>query len=244
MTRTPGCVHGRLPAVALALGDLSHYLTSPLPAPPAVVGAPRLAYPMAGNDRYGDCTIAAVVHVDQALGHMTKEPWTYPGDQVVEAKYFQLSGGADTGLVEANVLRAWTAKGGLFGHQLAAFAPLAVKHTTAIKQAVWLCGAVYTGVLIPAPAQQQFAAGEPWDLTGTPADSEIEGGHAAPIVGYNAAGPIVVTWGALQQMTWRWWLTYAEEAYAVIASEIKARGAFRGLNFAALDRDFAALRAA
>lgn len=241
MTRTPGCVHGRLPAVRLALGDLTHYLTSPLPAPPAVVSAPRLNYPMADNDRYGDCTIAAVVHVDQALAHATKEPWTYPGDYEVAEKYLSMTGGQDTGLVEADVLKAWMARGGLFGHQLAAFAPLAVKHTTAIKQAVWLCGAVYTGVLMPAPAQQQFADGQPWDLTGTSADHQIEGGHAVPILGYNATGPIVVTWGALQQVTWRWWNEYAEECYAVIAAEIRARGSFRGLNFAALDRDLAAL---
>lgn len=239
MSRTPGLL-GRLPVRPLSLGDLAHYLTAPLPAPPPEVAAPELDYPMAGNDRYGDCTIAAVVHSDQASAAQTREPWTYPGDQTVEAEYFKLSGGQDTGLAESLVLQTWQREG-LFGRTLAAFAPLAVKHTQTIKQATWLCGCVYTGVLIPAPAQQQFAAGEPWDLTGTPADSEIEGGHAVPILGYNATGPIVCTWGRLQQATWRWWLTYAEEAYCVITAEVKARGSLRGVNFAALDRDLAAL---
>lgn len=235
---------GRLaPQPLVGLCDLTHYLTSPLPAPPSAVDAPELDYAMAGNDRYGDCTIAAVVHVDQTTANLTTEPWTYPGDQVVIDEYLKLSGGQDTGLVETNVLRVWHGTG-LFGHQLAAFAPLHVKHTRAIKQATALCGAVYTGILVAAPCQRQFAAGQPWDLTGTYADSEIEGGHAVPIVGYNATGPIFVTWGNLQQATWRWWLTYGEEAYAVITGEIKARGELHGVNFAALNADLAALKAA
>jgi hypothetical protein len=243
MTRQSGCVHGRLPVETIAVGDLAYYLTRPLPAPPRAVTPPQISYPMACNDRLGDCVIAGVVHTDQASAAQTREPWTYPGDPAVQTEYFGLTGGQDTGLVETRVLQLWH-QSGLFGHRLAAFAPLAVKHTQAIKQSTWLCGAVYMGVLIPAPAQQQFAAGQPWDLTGTPADSEIEGGHCIVYAGYNATGPIAITWGVLQQVTWRWHLTYAEEAYAVITAEVKARGSLRGVNFAALDRDLAALKAA
>jgi hypothetical protein len=234
---------GRLPAEPVDVGDLTYYLTESLPVPPPVVVAPDLAYPMADNDTLGDCTIAAVVHVDQATANLTSEPWVYPGDMAVRVEYFNLTGGPDTGLIETRVLRAWNQRMGLFSHQLAAFAPLNVKHTKPIKQAVDLCGAVYSGVLIPAPAQQQFADHQPWALTGTPADSDIEGGHAVPLVGYNATGPVVVTWGALQQATWEWWLTYAEEAYAVVSAEVKARGTLRSVDFAALDKDLAALRA-
>jgi hypothetical protein len=237
-----GYRYGRLPYRAVALGDLTHYLTKPLPAPPAAVTAPRLGYPMADNDRLGDCTIAAVVHTDQATAALVGEPWSYPGDDVVANEYTELTGGGDTGLVETIVLQAWQTRG-MFGHKLAAFAPLAVKHTQTIKQAVALCGAVYAGVLVPAPAQQQFAAGKPWDLTGTPADGEIEGGHAIPLVGYSSLGPVCVTWGRLQQVTWRWWLAYSEECYAVVTSAVKARGSLRGVNFDALDRDLTALRA-
>lgn len=227
---------GRLAPAPVPARDLTHYLTGPLAAPPLEVDAPHLTYPMACNDRLGDCTIAGVVHVDQATANLTAEPWTYPGDSKVAAEYFKLSGGQDTGLVEAGVLRAWSTEG-LFGHKLAAYAPLNVKHTVPIRQAVALMGAVYTGVLIPAPAQQQFAQGLPWALTGTTADDQIEGGHAVPIVGYNATGPVVVTWGALQQVTWGWWLRYAEEAYAVISAEVKARGELHNINFAALEAD-------
>lgn len=234
---------GRLPPRPVDVGDLTHYLTKPLPNPPDAVLAPALNYPMAANDRYGDCTIAAAVHTDQAMARLTQEWWAYPGDEAVVATYLKLSGGQDTGLVETNVLTVWNQRG-LFGHRLAAWAPVNVRHQPVLKQSVWVVGSVYTGVLIAAPAQQQFAEKKPWDLTGTGADDVIKGGHAVPMVGYNATGPVFVTWGALQQATWRWWNAYAEEAYAVIPSEIKQAGALRGINFAALEADLAALKGA
>lgn len=227
---------GRLAPVPVPIGDLTSYLIEPLPAPPTEVDAPQLTYPMADNDRLGDCTIAAVVHSDQVTANLTTEAWTYPGDSVVSTEYLKLTGGPDTGLVETNVLKVWHGTG-LFGHKLAAFAPVNVKHTKVIKQTTALCGVTYAGVLIPEPAQQQFADHQPWALTGTSADSDIEGGHAVPIVGYNATGPVFVTWGALQQATWAWWLEYAEEAYALITAEVKARGSLRGVNFTVLEAD-------
>jgi hypothetical protein len=236
---------GRLaPAPIVGLCDLTFYLTKPLPAPPAEVDAPNLEYAMACNDQIGDCTIASVVHTDQATANLTTEAWTYPGDSAVSSEYFKLSGGQDTGLAETAVLAAWLTSPGLFGHELAAFAPIHVKHTRVVKQTTALVGAVYAGVLIPEPAEQQFQDGEPWELTHTSADSQIEGGHAVPIVGYNATGPIVVTWGALQQVTWAWWLTYAEEAYAVITAEVKERGVLHGVDFSKLDADLNVLRRA
>ena len=96
-------------------------------------------------------------------------------------------------------------------------------------------------VVLEHHIEQQFADHQPWALTHTAADSDILGGHAVPIVGYNALGPIVVTWGALQQVTWAWWDRYASEAYAVITAEVKASGSLRGIDFAALDADLAAL---
>lgn len=228
---------GRLPARPVALGDLTHYLTSPLPAPPAAVAAPHVTYPMAGNDTYGDCTIAGVVHTDQATASLTGEPWTYPGDPVVEAEYFKLTGGQDTGLVETNVLQVWTGPG-LFGHKLAAFAPLAVKHTKTIKQGVALCGATYMGVVVTQTDQERFAEGLPWIVTD---DHDPIGGHCIVYVGYNAQGPIAVTWGKLQQVTWGWHAAQCEEGYVVITAEVKNRGALRGLDFDALDADLKAL---
>ena len=223
---------GRLAPKPVALGCLDHYLTAPLPAPPAEVGAPQLSWPMADNDRLGCCTISGVVHTDQATASESQEPWTYAGDQAVESTYFGLTGGADTGLAETDVLRAWQQKG-LFGCQLAAFAPLAVQHVRTIRQAVWLCGGVYMGVLVTQADQEAFAAGEAW----TPSGQPPLGGHCIVYVGYTDSGFLAVTWGGLAEVTWAWHAAQAEEAYAVITQEVKERGSLRGVNLAALERD-------
>ena len=235
---------GRISSRAVDIDDFMSFALDAIPAPAPSVTAPNLVYPMACNDQEGDCTIAAVVHTDQATASLESETYVYPGDPAVHTEYRTLSGGGDTGLAEPVVLSKWSAKpNGLFGKVLYAYAPLNVKHTKAIKQVVGLVGAVYTGVLVPSPAQEQFQDHQPWHLTHTSADSDIEGGHAVPIVGYSATGPIVVTWGQLQEVTWEWWLTYAEESYAVITEEIAAKGSLHGFDLAALKRDIDSLKA-
>ena len=39
------------------------------------------------------------------------------------------------------------------------------------------------------------------------------------MVAYDSRGVTVVTWGALQMMTWSFWGTYCEEAYAILSKD-------------------------
>lgn len=59
---------GRLAAVRpVGLGDLLHYLHDPLPEGPAQIAPPQVSdWGMLGNDAYGDCTMAGVVHLRMA----------------------------------------------------------------------------------------------------------------------------------------------------------------------------------
>ena len=157
------------------------------------------------------------------------------------AEYFKLTGGPDSGLVETGCCASGMAAG-LFGHKLAAFAPLERQahegdQAGRLARRIGVHRRTVTGsrsAAVRGPASRGRSPARP--LT-----SDIEGGHCVPAVGYNATGPVFVTWGALQQATWEWLLTYGEEAYAVITAEVKARGSLRGVNFAALDKDLAAL---
>lgn len=225
---------GRLAPKPLHSPDFTHYLQAPLSPPPAEIAAPNLVYPMAGNDKFGDCTIAAVVHADQVWSSEIGATYEYPGDEDVEGEYFTLSGGQDSGLVEANVLAKWKSQG-LFGNKIWGFAPVAPKHTNSVKSVVENYGVAYTGITMPAIAQEQFANGQPWTLTNTAADYDIVGGHAVPIVGYNPQGPIIVTWGKLQQLTWQWWLTYAEECWVILPHEYVEAGRGPKLDLKALE---------
>ena len=225
---------GRLAPKPMHSPDFTHYLKSPLEEPPLSVTAPNLTYPMADNDKIGDCTIASVIHCDQVWSSEVKEAYEYPGDEEVRAEYFTLSGGQDSGLVEQNVLQKWKNQG-LFGNKIWGYAPVAPKHTHAIKQVVANYGAVYTGILMPQPAQEQFATGQPWTLTGTQADYNVLGGHAVPIVGYGIDGPTIVTWGKLQKVTWQWWMTYSEEAWVILPHEFIEAGRGPTLDLKALE---------
>ncbi len=228
--------YGRLAPGPQKLPDLTSYASEGLPTPPPEVQAPVLLYPQCLNNSLDDCVVAAVVHSDQVWCHLEEFGWTYPGDPVVSSVFYQLTGGVNTGLVESTVLKVWQTEG-LFGRKLAAYAPVAPRHTVTVRQTVELFGLAYTGVLIPSAAEEQFNSKQPWVLTGTPADHDILGGHAVPIVGYDAFGPVFVTWGQLQQASWEWWATYAEECWALIGHEMVAAGKLHGIDLATLQHD-------
>ena len=40
-----------------------------------------------------------------------------------------------------------------------------------------------------------------------------------PVVAYDARTVTVVTWGALQVMTWSFWAAYCDEAYAILSND-------------------------
>jgi hypothetical protein len=173
---------------------------------------------MLGNDQYGDCTIAGAAHLRMANAVELSEELPAISDALAVNTYFDLSDGQDSGLVEADVLQTWKVRG-LFFSQAAGYAPVDHRNFDELRSVVSAFGGAYLGIAVPAPAQQQFAAGEPWDLTGTPADRQIEGGHCVPAVGYDDEYLYVVTWAKLQKVTWAWLSAYLEEAWAVVTPE-------------------------
>lgn len=216
--------------------DLATFATVPLPAPASKITVPSVPnWQMAENDRLGCCVISEVVHDDMAWSAITKEPYTYPGDNSVEGTYFGLTGGADTGLMIDDVLTQWHNRGlGCSPHKISAWAPVNPQNSTALKQCVDYFGVCRIGVNLPAIAQQQFANGEAWDLTGTEDDFDIEGGHDVGLVGYDSVF-YAVTWGKVQPVTLRWLYRYTTQARAVIPAEFVERGGdARGINIAKL----------
>ena len=235
-----GLIHDHLPP---EVPDLAVFAEKPIPIPPVGVALPEAkgGWPMALNDTYGDCTIAGALHVDQAGAIVTDQEWTYCGDADVEQTYFGLTGGEDTGLQLPSVLRPWYSPG-IFGSGKSfasgGYASLNVKNTTLVKQSIWIFGNAYIAVNLPMPAQQQFRTDGSgvWDLTGTDADEQIEGGHCVAPVGYTAEGVIAITWGSWVLITWKWWNTYVVGAYAVIPPAFVERGGdARGFNLPAID---------
>jgi hypothetical protein len=214
MARNAG-LRGKEPAVNLFTTTLSDYIKKPPYTTPRSFDYSNKVnnYPMALNDTYGDCTIAGVIHMLQLAYAEIGEVFDYPGDEAVKNEYFKLSGGADNGLVEHDVLQAWM-KDGLFGTRISAYAPVNIKNHNEMAAAIYLFGSVYLGVEMPPNAETQFETHQPWHINGTP--EQPAGGHCVVATGCNRFGLDIITWGATESMTWQWWDTYASEAWVVI----------------------------
>ena len=224
---------------------LCRYLTDELPAPPESVDWSKgiTNWGMMLNDQLGCCTIAGVGHAVQAWTANTGTEFTAP-DDVVQTYYEKWDGydpsnpASDQGGNLLDVATDW--KNNSFnGHLIYAFTSVDVKNQIEVQQAINLFGGLYTGFEVPQSAMDQNAAGEVWDVVES--DGGSVGGHCVYIVGYNATGPVCVTWGALQQMTWQFWLKYFDEGYAIIGADWLPTGstAPSGFDFAQLQNDLA-----
>jgi hypothetical protein len=181
---------------------LARYLGAALPAPPdALAWSAKITQPwgMMLNDSLGDCVFAGIGHAIQTLTAAAAAEITVP-DPAILALYEKWAGyvpgneSTDDGYVEVDALNNWRAQG-FDGHALTAYADLDVTNVTHWKQAIALLGGVYIGLNLPVEWQSAAV----WDKTGTPGSW---GGHAVWCPDYNAQGPVCVTWGKLQQITW------------------------------------------
>lgn len=226
--------------------QLGKYLTT-VPLPPSVDWTTKLTQPwgMLGNDNEGDCTIAAKCHIYMAQAiNASGARLIFTTAQALKAySALMVATGyppnADEGASMLDALN-FARNTGIDGHKVGAFAEIQPTNHDHIKYAVYVFGAVDIGLNLPQSAEDQFSAGQTWDVV---KGSPIAGGHDVPIVGYNETGPLCVTWGQVQQMTWAFLDKYCDEAYAVLdpdwLSSDKSPG---GFDLATLTADLAAIK--
>jgi len=197
---------------------------------------------MLANDRLGDCTCATAGHLIEA--------WTanasteiVPSDADIISAYSAVSGydpatgENDNGAVELDVLNYWR-KSGIANHKIFAYAALEPRNHSHIKAACYLFGGCYIGLALPLSAQNQAVWSVPsWGTSGSGRPNSW-GGHAVNVVSYDAHFLTVVTWGALQKMTWRFWDRYCDESYAVLSQDFINGGiAPNAIDWASLQQD-------
>jgi hypothetical protein len=229
---------GREPAVRpAALSDMSVYATGKLEAPPATYAVPKAPakYPMDGNEKYGDCTIAGVAHLMEAWDAEYDQQIPAPDEAAIVTEFLKLNGGEpDTGLVEAHVLNLWH-KSGLFGEKIAGYAPVNAKDILAIHQAIAFYGGCYLGIECPRSAQEQFGAGEPWTYV---KDSPVEGGHCIVALGYDAQSVECATWGGIAKVTYPFLAHFLDEAWVILSEQlVAAKGDDLGISLETLQAD-------
>ncbi len=241
MSTRPVGKFGRLPGkVPVGLRDLSYYVAGPLPPAPSLIEIPQIheSWQMLGNDQYGDCGVAGLVHGSMADEAVTHEHVNVPSDQSVVEYYLTYTGGQDSGVVLSDFLSYVRAQpDGLLGHTVDSFAPVDIHNVPLLRSTVALFDFAYVGIQVTDLMQQAFQAGEPWNVD-TFQNGQVEGGHCVPIIAYGPQGLICVTWGQCQCITWDGWHYIAQEAWAVITGDLlDAHGDGRGVSLEALRAD-------
>ena len=171
-------------------------------------------------------------------------------DAAILAAYEAVSGyvpgrpNTDVGATCEDVLAYWK-NTGIGGHVIVGYASVDVTNKSEVEDSVYLFGGTYLGINMPISAQDQTGPGLVWDVPpGGPRGNGAPGswgGHAVPIVAYDASGLTVITWGSLQRMTWAFLDTYCDEAYVALSHDwIESSGLSpNDFDFATLQADMA-----
>ncbi len=242
------------------LRSLWRYMGATAPGGPALPPVPAncerggavASWPMLDNDTIGDCTIAAVGHAVQL--------WTAVAERMrVMSNAEALAGyeafgyrpgepSSDRGVNAVDVLTRWNGAGlacGGAADMLSGFCTIDPAEQDEVRAGVAWLGVVYAGIELPIAAQQM----DLWDAPAAAAalvgnyEPGSWGGHAVPIVGYGPGGVTCVTWGALKQITWRFWAAYASEAYGLLSRDfVTGGGRAASVDWGQLEADMAGLR--
>ena len=183
-------------------------------------------HPVFLNDALGDCTWAAQanrirVSTFQAWG----DEYVLP-DDLIESGFLEMTGGdRTTGLFTTDVLTHFSTRilqfpGRQYGDLLHGWA--AVDHADVLKRRL---GVAYfnggsLGMALPKMADALFSEGRNWDV---PAGQSLTGawkpadGHEVWVVGQDANGLWVITWGRVVYVTNAWLAAYADELYVAVS---------------------------
>lgn len=257
MTSLPAVLHLGKRAARRDPRDLrlASYKTTSLPSPPATLTrSGRVpSWPMYLNGDIGDCAIADPAH-QLELWSASVGVEISVTDHDVLVGYEAVSGyrpadpnhpttnDTDVGC-DMNTVRNYLRRTGLGGYRIAGYVAVNPASTLEVKQAIWLFGGVSLGLALPLSAQDQIQAGKRWTVgRGTRGQPGTWGGHAVPVLDYDASGLTCVTWGGLQRMTWGFLHRYAEEAFCELSTDWVdhvTQKSPTGVDYAALQADLA-----
>jgi hypothetical protein len=205
-------------------------------------------FPLLLNDRIGDCTVAAALHLVQVWCANAGRRFE-PTDELALSLYEKISGydphhpDVDRGAADRHVLK-WWATSGISGHDVAGYVAVDPKDHRQVKAAIAWFGGVFVGIGMPLTAKNQHVH---WvKRTGAQAQPRSWGGHTLIYTGYDDRGVKTVTWGARGTATWGFHDAYCEDVWALVSPDWMTTAGVSpsGLDLAALRRDVDALRAA
>jgi hypothetical protein len=173
--------------------------------------------PMFGNDYHGDCVIAGRAHQTLRFEDAEQKKILPITDTDVLKEWHLENGNTENGLSVLDSIKLWRTKGWKAAgkvYKIKAFAEIDRKNHDEVKSTVYADIGTGLGFALPDSALPEFHAGKPWTQTSKPPNQN--NGHYVYIPGYTKIGPVCVTWGRKQQMSWAFFDKYCDEAYAMI----------------------------
>lgn len=229
--------------------------TAVLPKVPATFGVaseiPDSAWGMLGNDEWGDCFWAGRAHGTMVwTGYSTGTPAPMStaatlGDYAAATGFVERYGppganntdqGTDprAGLNYCTKVGVHDAHG--HAHKLGAYVFGEPGNWEHLLEMMLIFDVVGLGLRVPSNAQQQFEAGQPWQLVPGYGLLPIEGGHW--VEGIDRVGHSmieVVTWGRRQRVARSWLAEYCDCLVGMFSAESLLAGKDpAGLNTAAM----------
>jgi len=204
---------------------------------------------MLGNDQVGNCVFAGADHESLLWNTEAGVTVEFTADTAI-ADYSAVTGyqpgdpSTDRGTDVHNALeyrRTVGIQDTVGGrHRIAAYVSVTPGEFDHLLQALYVFSAVAIGVELPDTAEQQFQAGQPWDVV---PGARIVGGHYVCAVGRPGLDVVdIVTWGRVQPMTRRFFETYCDECYALLSAEMLNSGeTLEGFDLEQLQADLATL---
>lgn len=244
---------GKLPAQPARPQLRASALLAKQPAPPASADwqSDSIAWPMYGNDNWGDCVWAETGHAVNQLTFYGAGVEATPTDDEILKGYSDVTGfdpnagppgsnPTDQGTYIQDAMKYWR-KTGVGGHKIVAYASLDVHNLDEVKKAIAQFGSISVGLNFPGSAMDQFNEGKPWDVV---KGARVEGGHCVLVGAYGDGKFGLVTWGAETEMTEAFWRKYVDEAWLYLDEDgMNQAGAYfaGSTTLYVLGQEFAAL---
>ena len=223
------------------LADYVSLSTLPAPAARTNWSSTVREFPMDGNDKIGDCVVAAAAHHDQVISKVAGREYN-AAERSVERIYYHLTGGPDVGLDPAVMFSYWQKTGLTTKHRLLAYARVDFNDEELLAVAGDLFAGYQAAVNLPITAQRQ----DIWDtvaLNGNGSPGSW-GGHMIYVPDRNDGAPYTcITWGGKKFLTRRFLVDYGELALVAIGSEWRTK-TIRGFDLDHLLADLEKVRAA
>lgn len=200
-----------------------------------------------GNKSINDCTCAAAGHMIKCWTANASTEFEVSEEAILNtyitlSKYDPITRKNDDGVNMLDALKYWR-KNGIDRHRIQVFATVPHDRREIVKASIYLFGGIYVGLDMPKSSKHQKKIWEvkPGGLKGDNRPGSW-GGHAVAILAYDEEYLTCITYGQKQKMTWDFWETYNDEAYAIITQDfIKGGENPLGISLEAMEQDLARL---